>query len=257
MSIVVKNPDGQLVELGSSAVALGIGTSRVGRQLEVAGVILARSSEDVGGTAMGFSVEAPNMGHILINGNFDPDQPTKNNKRVLTIFGGNVGIGTAFDVNNPPTERLIVQGNIVVTGDVRLEGADCAEEFAIEDEDRLEPGTVMVIADNERLRQCIEAYDTRVAGVCSGAGAYRPGIILGRQPSAATRMPVALAGRVYCRVDAEYAPIGIGDLLTTSSTRGHAMKALDAHRACGAVLGKALRPLTGGRGLIPVLVSLQ
>ena len=124
MSIVVKNPDGQLVELGSSAVALGIGTSRVGRQLEVAGVILARSSEDVGGTAMGFSVEAPNMGHILINGNFNPDQPTKHNKRVLTIFDGNVGIGTAFDVNNPPTERLIVQGNIVVTGDVRLEGAN-------------------------------------------------------------------------------------------------------------------------------------
>jgi hypothetical protein len=46
-------------------------------------------------------------------------------------------------------------------------------------------------------------------------------------------------------------------LLTTSPTRGHAMKATDPLQAFGAVLGKALRPLTEGQGLIPILVALQ
>jgi hypothetical protein len=52
-------------------------------------------------------------------------------------------------------------------------------------------------------------------------------------------------------------PIEVGDLLTTSSCSGHAMKASDPFRAFGAVIGKALRPLASGRGKIPVLVALQ
>jgi hypothetical protein len=257
MAVVTKNQNGEIELLAPSAVALGVGTARVGRQLEVAGFILSRTSEDVGGTALGFAAEGPGVGHISINDDYNPDRPTRNHKRTLTFSDGNVGIGTSFDVANRPTERLVVQGNIVVTGDVRLEGADCAEEFGIEADDSLEPGTVMVIAENERLRQCLEPYDTKVAGVFSGAGACRPGVILGRQPSVQARIPLALAGKVYCKVDALYSPVEIGDLLTTSPTPGHAMKALDTSRAFGAILGKALRPLIGGRGVIPVLVSLQ
>ena len=64
-------------------------------------------------------------------------------------------------------------------------------------------------------------------------------------------------GKVYCKVDAQYAPIEVGDLLTTSPTLGHAMKAEDPWKAFGAVLGKALRPLAAGQGLIPILIALQ
>jgi hypothetical protein len=64
-------------------------------------------------------------------------------------------------------------------------------------------------------------------------------------------------GKVYCKVDATDAAIAVGDLLTTSRTPGHAMKAEDPVRAFGAVIGKALRPLSGGLGLVPVLVALQ
>jgi hypothetical protein len=46
-------------------------------------------------------------------------------------------------------------------------------------------------------------------------------------------------------------------MLTTSDTVGHAMKACDPVRAFGAVIGKALANLTDGRGLIPILISLQ
>jgi hypothetical protein len=49
----------------------------------------------------------------------------------------------------------------------------------------------------------------------------------------------------------------MGDLLTTSPTPGHAMKADDPLKAFGAVIGKALRPLDEGEGLIPILIALQ
>ena len=68
---------------------------------------------------------------------------------------------------------------------------------------------------------------------------------------------VALAGRVYCLADAGAGPIEPGDLLTTSSTPGHAMKATDGERSHGAIIGKAMTGLPGGTGLILVLVNLQ
>jgi hypothetical protein len=61
----------------------------------------------------------------------------------------------------------------------------------------------------------------------------------------------------HCKVDADIAPVEVGDLLTTSPTRGHAQKVTDRTHALGAVLGKAMAPLTAGRGTIPVLVALQ
>jgi hypothetical protein len=99
-------------------------------------------------------------------------------------------------------------------------------------------------------------YDRRVAGIMSGAGTYRPGLVLDRQDGP-SRRPLALTGKVWCRVDADSGSIEVGDLLTTSATPGHAMRAADPSRAFGAVVGKALANLVSGRGLIPVLVSLQ
>ena len=69
------------------------------------------------------------------------------------------------------------------------------------------------------------------------------------------RTAVALMGKVYCKVDAGYSPIDVGDLLTTSPTPGHAMKAVDPARAFGAVIGKALRPMVAGQGLLPILID--
>lgn len=66
---------------------------------------------------------------------------------------------------------------------------------------------------------------------------------------------VTLGAYAHCKVDADIAPIVIGDLLTTSPTRGHAQKAEEPAR--GAILGKALGPLKKGKGTIPVLVALH
>jgi hypothetical protein len=148
-------------------------------------------------------------------------------------------------------------GNVLVNGDIFLPGADCAEQFDVANPEVIEPGSVLVIDENGTLRESGQAYDRKVAGVVSGAGEYKPGIVLDKRPSEADRRPVALVGKVYCKCDAQFASIGVGDLLTTSPTPGHAMKADDPARAFGAVIGKALGRLSSGRGLVPILVALQ
>jgi hypothetical protein len=149
----------------------------------------------------------------------------------------------------------VLGGDVVLRGgDLILGNADCAEDFDIADPEGCEPGTVMVMAGGGALRACGSAYDRTVAGVISGAGGYKPGVILDRPAPAANRSPIALVGKVYCKVDG---PVGVGDLLTTSPRRGHAMRADDPTRAFGAVLGKALGSLDGGQGLVPMLVALQ
>jgi hypothetical protein len=101
---------------------------------------------------------------------------------------------------------------------------------------------VVVIGQNGALRQSHDAYDTKVAGVVAGAGTYRPGIVLDRQDVSTRRLSISLVGKVFCKVDSRYAPIAVGDLLTSSPTPGHAMKAADPNRAFGAIIGKALQP---------------
>jgi hypothetical protein len=144
-----------------------------------------------------------------------------------------------------------------VTGDIRLLNADCAEEFDIAQSESVDPGTVVVLGEEGAVLPSHQAYDKRVAGIVSGAGDYQPALVLDRRPTGQNRLPIALMGKVYCKVDATYGPVEIGDLLTTSPTPGHAMKADDPMKAFGAVIGKALRPLLAGQGMIPVLVALQ
>ncbi|MFG2039874.1 hypothetical protein [Dactylosporangium sp. NPDC048998] len=147
-------------------------------------------------------------------------------------------------------------GNVIVTGDLQLAGADLAEEFD-STETRVEPGTVMVLRGEGLVGPCTRPYDRCVAGVVSGGGEFRPAIRLNRVPADPKRQPLALVGRVYCKVDATFGPIELGDLLTTSPSPGHAMKAVDPGRAYGAVLGKAMASMRSGTGLLPVLVNLQ
>ena len=72
-------------------------------------------------------------------------------------------------------------------GDIVLRNADCAEEFDTS-MPLAAPGTVMVIADDESLATSQQAYDRRVAGVVSGAGRYRPAIVLDRRSEPGERL---------------------------------------------------------------------
>ncbi|HXI51935.1 MAG TPA: collagen-like protein [Candidatus Saccharimonadales bacterium] len=139
-------------------------------------------------------------------------------------------------------------------------GADLAEPFEISDRtDDLHKGSVVIIDEDNpgHLKLSRKAYDSRVAGVISGAGGVNPGIQLKQAGVLEGGQNVALTGRVYVQADASAAPIKPGDLLTTSDVPGHAMKVTDSARAQGSILGKAMTKLEQGRGLVLLLVTLQ
>jgi hypothetical protein len=145
-----------------------------------------------------------------------------------------------------------------------LGGADLAEPFDLTPDasgEAPDPGMVVSIDPAHPGLLCLSnrPYDSRVAGVISGANGLEPGVVLESegQPHADGAHPVAMSGRVWCWVDATLGAVRPGDLLTTSGTPGLAMRAADRDRAPGAILGKAMTPLASGRGLVLVLVSLQ
>jgi hypothetical protein len=166
---------------------------------------------------------------------------------------GSVGLTLQADVSG---ESKVTTQVLQITG-----GSDLSEQFDIKaPADDIKPGTLVCI-DSQHPGQLIlstKAYDRTVAGVMSGAGGVKPGMLMGQQGTVADgRHPVALTGRVYCRADASNGPIYPGDLLTTSNVPGHAMRVTDYHQAQGAVIGKAMSSLERDQGLVLVLVSLQ
>src|SRR5262249_43970234 len=118
----------------------------------------------------------------------------------------------------------------------------------------------VVVIDEQnagQLKLSERAYDTRVAGIVSGANGVNPGISLHQDEILDGGKNVALSGRVYVQADASYGAIQPGDLLTTSDIPGHAMKVADHAKAQGAILGKAMSALKEGKGMVLVLVTLQ
>lgn len=177
------------------------------------------------------------------------------NATMVITPAGNVGIGVVT-----PSRTLHVNGTtrtkvLEITG-----GADLAEPFDLTEETAVEAGTVVSIDPVQagKLRLATQAYDRKVAGVISGAGGVQAGMIMGQEGTMANgQYPVALTGRVYVKVDAQYGSIQAGDLLTTSDTPGHAMKVSNYEEAQGAIIGKAMSSLEHGKGLVLVLISLQ
>ena len=166
---------------------------------------------------------------------------------------GSVGLTLQADVSG---ESKVTTQVLQITG-----GSDLSEQFDIKaPADALKPGTIVCI-DSQHPGQLIpstKAYDRTVAGVMSGAGGVKPGMLMGQQGTVADgKHPVALSGRVYCEADASNGAIQPGDLLTTSNKPGHAMKVIDYGKAQGAIIGKAMSSLDKGQGLVLVLVSLQ
>lgn len=173
---------------------------------------------------------------------------------VLENGSGNVGIGTGdpqakLDVNGTTRTKILS-----ITG-----GSDLAEPFEVSEEENIEPGTVMIIDENNpgKLTISENEYDKKVAGIVSGAGGVNPGITLHQEGVLQGSTLIAISGRVYCKAEAFSEPITPGDLLTTSSLPGYVKKASDFSRMNGAVIGKAMSSLKNGKGLILVLVNLQ
>ncbi len=192
--------------------------------------------------------------------------------RVWTLENGvfgEAGKFAIFDRTAFKARLTIGTDGVVEVGALRItNGSDFAENFDVNTAatssealaTKVEAGMVVSIdpAAPGKLTLATEAYDRRVAGIISGAGGVNPGMMMSQAGTLADgQHPVALSGRVYCWVDASQGAIEPGDLLTTSSTPGHAMKATNASKAQGAIIGKAMTGLKSGRGLVLVLVTLQ
>ena len=130
-------------------------------------------------------------------------------------------------------------------------------------------GDVLVMnpANGEELYKCNLPADSMVVGIAledretSDVRREMGGQDL--SPLTSHFSPVVVGGISLVKADATRAPIAKGDLLVTSPTPGHAMKAQPAMvngfpmYQSGTVIGKALETLEGGTGLIKVLVMLR
>lgn len=174
-------------------------------------------------------------------------------RRVSITGTGNVGIGTTS-----PLFMLDVNGEAAAKCITIKGGCDLVEGFDSQSVE-VEPGTLMVIdpAHPGQLMPSTSSYDSKVAGIVSGAGGVNPGIKLSQEGVLDGKHLVAMTGRVYVKATAANGAIQPGDRLTTSSVPGHAMKATDGTLADGAVIGKAMSGLDKDTGLVLVLVNLQ
>jgi hypothetical protein len=223
---------------------LGVGTISPTRNVEVVGgpdVELGLRSTDTNGR----------LWTIQSSGTSNPDHTLDSSFQIIDRSAappGDVGFSRLKIDKNGTVSVKVLQ----IVG-----GSDIAEPFEISS-GAVARGSVVVIDDKRpgELRISNRAYDSRVAGIISGAGGMNPGISL-RQQVGTSGENVALTGRAYALADARGAPIRPGDLLTTSDLPGHCMKMIDRKRGRGAVLGKAMTGLDRGEGTILVLVSLQ
>jgi hypothetical protein len=231
---------------------LGIGVDVEGQRYGVRSVTPAFSgtavrAEATGASSTAVSATSPNDGLFAQGGRYAAR--FLGNVSVLPYGGGE----QLFAVNEDGTTQVNI---LQIMG-----GADLSERFDVNvDKTTPEPGMVVSI-DPENPGKLVlsdAAYDRKVAGVISGAGGIKTGMMMGQHDTVADGAhPVALTGRVYVWADASDGPIEPGDLLTTSHVPGHAMKVIDHTRASGATLGKAMTSLESGRGLVLVLVALQ
>lgn len=162
------------------------------------------------------------------------------------------------------------------TGNVKADGsfsgpADFAEMMPITGpKDNYTLGDVLIIGPDGNLARSDKPNATNLAGVYSA----RPGFLgdteiaahgIESADSAQTqeRVAVALVGIVPVKVTDENGAINPGDLLTTSSTPGYAMRAKPVVingveiYPTGTILGKALEAWQTGSGLIQVLITLR
>jgi len=252
--------NGQDLFINESTGRVGVGTATPQQRLHVAGnTRVAGSGTGTDNPALYVTNAATSgIGIFSVLSSSDANLVLANKAAgdLIKGFSGATGGDLMFQVNNAgqvycadelSCKSLLIRG-----------GADFAEPFALSNEQV--PGGAVMVIDPLRpghLKLSTEAYDSKVAGIVSGAGGGQPGVVLTQTGVLEDGRNVALSGRVYALVDADYSPVEPGDLLTTSSTPGYAMKASDVGRRSGAVLGKAMTPLPTGRGLVLVLVSLQ
>jgi hypothetical protein len=112
----------------------------------------------------------------------------------------------------------------------------------------VEPGDLLALDPENpgQLRRAADAADLAVVGIAAGETVDVDGIL---------HAFVVGTGFAVAKVDAGYGAVRAGDLLTSSPTPGHAMRALDP--LPGTVIGKAMESLEHGTGSVRVLINIR
>src|SRR5712671_6273425 len=203
------------------AISAGNGPGVLGSSLRVG--VFGKSTGNEGFSGVhGESDGGPGVSGTSV-GSVGVDAKTQTGPAAVRAVHAGGGLAGLFEGDVEITGHILHHGDFDCHGDMRFPNADCAEEFDVADGLLIEPGTVMVLDCNGALAASQHAYDKRVAGVVSGGGDYKPGIVLDKRDTGVLRQPIALLGKVFCKVDAQFGAIAVGDLLTTSPTPGHAM----------------------------------
>ncbi len=154
--------------------------------------------------------------------------------------------------------RIDNTGKGYFNGGTAVTGADFAESVAVKGAvEAFQPGDVMVIdtTSTRRFALSTSADSPLVAGVY----ATKPGVVArpfdvaGDLSWKQREIPLAMVGIVPTKVCDEGGAIRVGDLLVTSSIRGHAKRA-PVNPAPGTIIGKALGAMDGSAGSVEVLL---
>jgi hypothetical protein len=193
------------------------------------------------------------------------------------VFGfSQNGVGVMGRSGGPGSVAGYFDGNVIVDGDLIVTGSKTGYVVDIARNDGSEPlaqGDLVVVtgvtdpvvgnipvplvrkADTEASTAVIGIVDAAYqleetvygsTGRTAADGAINPGDYL---------MIVTLGAFATIKVDASYGAIQPGDLLVSSPTPGHAMRA--DNPAIGTIIGKALAPLDEGTGTVAIMVTMQ
>ena len=152
--------------------------------------------------------------------------------------------GLILNIVNGPT--AIINGGTNGAGNIGASGATFNTVFAkasqaqyadlaeVYTSDQHYPaGTVVIFGGDAEVTQSCASHDTRIAGVVSTDPAYL-------MNSTETGVPVALQGRVPCRV---LGPVSKGDRVVSSHIAGVAQALDPLHYQPGCIIGKALQAI--------------
>jgi hypothetical protein len=159
-------------------------------------------------------------------------------------------------------KAMHVTGDSLIEGTLSLKGlkadkthpGNIAEFFRVDNDDHISEGDILAASDlgESVLAKTKEAYMTSVIGVVTG----KPLVAINNSGEEEKVYPIALCGKVRCKVDAKNGPIKPGDLIVSSENPGHGMKGkIDSFGKVGSVIGKALEGIESGVGSIMVFIT--